>query len=68
MERPLTLAQIIHEKCNENKFTMILGYLRYETLRKMNPQQFAELHKRNLNGENFDMMVDAIIIKNENIR
>lgn len=33
---------------------------RYERLRRLNPQQFAELHQRNLAGERFDDMVDAL--------
>jgi len=33
---------------------------RYEKLRKLNPAQFSELHERNLRGENFDAMVDAL--------
>lgn len=33
---------------------------RYEKMRKLNPAQFAELHERNLRGENFDEMVDAL--------
>ncbi len=37
-----------------------LGWLRYEKLRKLSPVQYAELHKRNLQGEFFDSMVDAL--------
>ena len=33
---------------------------RYERLRRLNPRQFAELHQRNLAGECFDDMVDAL--------
>jgi len=36
------------------------GWLRYEKLRKLSPQQFSELHKRNLRGEFFDSLVDAL--------
>lgn len=32
----------------------------YEKLRKLSPAQFTELYKRNLLGENFDEMVDAL--------
>ena len=42
---------------------LTLGYLRYEALRKLKPLQFEELHKRNLKGENFDGMVDKLIIE-----
>ena len=41
---------------------LVLGFLRFEALRKLNPRKFAELHKRNLNGENFDGMIDSLII------
>jgi len=37
------------------------GYDRYEALRKLNVQQFAELYERNLSGERFDDMVDALV-------
>ena len=42
---------------------LALGFLRYEALRKLNSRQYEELHKRNLNGENFDGMVDELIVK-----
>lgn len=37
------------------------GYDRYEAVRKLNVHQFAELFKRNLSGERFDDMVDAMV-------
>lgn len=43
----------------------VLGYLRYEELRKLDVVQFAELFYKNLDtGENFDKMVDELIYKN----
>lgn len=33
---------------------------RYERLRRLNPRQFAEIHQRNLAGERFDDLVDAL--------
>lgn len=33
---------------------------RYERLRRLDPRQLAELHQRNLAGERFDDMVDAL--------
>ena len=42
-----------------------IGALRYEVLRKLNPRQYAELYKRNMDGENFDDMVDALMMTNE---
>ena len=43
---------------------LALGYLRYETIRKLSPRQYTELHQRNLKGENFDGMVDELVVKN----
>lgn len=43
---------------------LAIGYLRYEALRKLNPIQYFELWYKNLKGENFDEMVDKIIMKN----
>ena len=43
---------------------LALGYLRYEALRRLTPRQFSELNARNLKGENFDRMVDELIVKN----
>ena len=40
---------------------MCAGYRRYEVVRKLNAQQFAELFNRNLCGEDFDKMVDELI-------
>ncbi len=43
-----------------------LGHARYEALRLLNPQQFAELWSRALLGRNFDELVDEIVkAKNE---
>jgi hypothetical protein len=38
----------------------LLGWTRYEKARKLNVAQWAELHQRNLKGENFDDMIDAL--------
>lgn len=46
---------------------LALDSLRYEALRKLNPRQYAELHKRNMKGENFDAMVDALVLDNTRI-
>lgn len=37
-----------------------LGFERYEKARKLSPSQWFELHKRNLAGEFFDDMIDAL--------
>ena len=39
---------------------LALGWLRYEKARKLNPAQWAALHQRNLAGERFDDMIDAL--------
>ena len=37
------------------------GYVRYETIRKMNVQQFKELYKKSIKGEDdFDALVDKL--------
>jgi len=36
------------------------GWVRYEKARRLNPRQWAELHARNLAGETFDDMIDAL--------
>ena len=41
---------------------LALGYLRYEAIRKLNDTQFARLHCRNVLGENFDKMVDEMVL------
>lgn len=42
------------------------GHARYEALRVLNPQQFAELWSRALLGRNFDELVDELVkAKNE---
>lgn len=38
------------------------GHRRYEKVRKLNPQQFAELYRRNIEeGISFDDLVDALV-------
>jgi hypothetical protein len=43
---------------------LALGFARYEALRRLNPRQYSELHNRNIKGENFDGMVDALVLAN----
>jgi hypothetical protein len=40
----------------------IHGWLRYEALRKLNVMEFAGLFERNIRGENFDEMIDELIL------
>ena len=42
----------------------ILGWLRYEALRKLSQKEQDDLNYRNYKGENFNDMIDDIIIKN----
>jgi hypothetical protein len=48
---------------SKNIAELTQGYLRYEALRKLNSRQFQELNQRNLAGENFDEMVDQLVIQ-----
>ena len=43
-----------------NPRELALDHLRYMALRKLKPRQFAYLNKLNLDGRNFDDMVDEI--------
>ncbi len=43
-----------------NARELAIGYLRYEALRKLNPRQFAEICLKNLQGENFDALIDKL--------
>ena len=51
----------IDETLKKSPRELALVFLRYEALRKLNPRQFTELHKRNLAGEFFDEMVDKLV-------
>lgn len=41
---------------------VFLNSLRYKYVRRLNPREFAALFTRNLNGENFDEMIDNMIL------
>jgi hypothetical protein len=41
---------------------LALGFVRYERLRKMNPNQFAKLHEENMKGKPFDHLVDEAVL------
>lgn len=53
------------EKCvaEHDVKELALGFLRYEALRRMNPNQFKEIHQRNLAGERFDDIVTEELLK-----
>ena len=36
------------------------GYVRYETIRLLNPREQAIVRKRNMAGRNFDEMIDEL--------
>jgi hypothetical protein len=40
--------------------------VRYDALRRLTPRQFKELCIRNLNGENFDGMVEQLAVDRAN--
>lgn len=40
---------------------LAIGWMRYMAIRRLNPQQYFMLHARNLAGERFDDMVDAMV-------
>ena len=48
---------------SKNIAELAQGYLRYEAIRILNARQFAELCARNANGENFDGMIDELIVQ-----
>jgi hypothetical protein len=60
--------QILQRKASaamesKNIAELTQGYLRYEAARKLNAAQFQELCARNANGENFDEMIDKLVIQ-----
>ena len=40
--------------------------MRYDAVRRLTPDQFKELCIRNLNGENFDGMVEQLAVERAN--
>ena len=46
---------------NHTPEELALGYLRYEAVRRMNPNTFGKLYKLNLSGRFFDDLVDEAI-------
>lgn len=55
-DMPLERVQAYHAYSEHQR-----GHARYEALRRMNPRQFMELWHRNMNGENFDAMIDVLV-------
>lgn len=46
---------------------LALGFIRYETLRRIGPRLFVELHKNNLLGRFFDDLVDELVKPNSKL-
>jgi len=62
-----TLEQIIDEAiADKTQRELVLGYLRYEELRKFSVAAYQCLVARNLQGENFDEMVTVEMLKRKN--
>lgn len=58
-----TLEQALEEFKKDNHDSWItLDAFRYSALRRLMPNQFAEIHRRSLDGENFDDMVTKIAL------
>ena len=62
----IIVAEYLAEAGENDEEQMMLDSLRYGVLRKLSPREFTELFKRNLNGENFDNMVDELVIREHN--
>ena len=50
----------VKDSYTENE--LAIGYLRYEALRKLSPLAFQSVHQRNLDGTNFDSIIDQLIL------
>lgn len=63
MSEPKDLEQLV-SLCvaNHTPEELALGWLRYETLRRLNPRQFHDLWRVHLSGQRFDDLVtDALL-------
>ena len=57
-----TITDLIEEKLFTEPFWNANDAVRYDALRRLTPDQFKELCTRNLNGENFDGMVEQLAV------
>ncbi len=64
IQQKLTRKIINAERCVAS-YSLAKGYLRYEAMRKLDLRTLHELHGRNMQGERWDDMIDALIV-NEN--
>lgn len=56
----------VNRAINDNSEpALAVGFVRYEAVRKLNTQQFAEVFSRSLKGEQFDDIIDELIVKND---
>jgi hypothetical protein len=55
-------TKITEALTSRNPTELAHGWLRYETLRKLNPRRFLEISKLNLEGPQFDDIVDTMIV------
>ena len=58
----IRIARDDHESGKVNHFQdIVLGWQRYEKVRKLNPHQFTEIWKKNLaTGVHFDKLIDEL--------
>ena len=61
-----TITELIEEQLNIQPFWNAKDAVRYDAVRRLTPDQFTELHKRNLEGENFDGMVEQLAVAHAN--
>ncbi len=62
-----TIEQLISETIAERTPEQLaLGWIRYEELRRFSVAAYQCLTARNLQGENFDKMVETELLKREN--
>ena len=64
-EEDVTLHMKISKVMGDNDpYLLALGWLRYETVRRMRPDQFAQLYKENLQTNTpFDTLIDRLILR-----
>lgn len=66
---PVETTNRIHTKIlkavdQQGGYQSALGWLRYETVRKMRPDQFVQLHRESLQSNTpFDTLIDRLILQ-----
>jgi len=54
---------VLMAQMHEGGYQCALGFIRYEVIRKLDPRQFADLYKENLETKvPFDTLVDRLIL------